>query len=680
MTARVLVRCAAWIAMPAVIVFAQADAAARRHSAEERYTLFRKNLLSRGQAITDAQFRDIGSLEQWKRKRPEVKRQFLDMLGLDPLPARTPLNVKITGGFERDRYRVENIVFESMPGLYVTGNLYLPKAAATGKTPAILYVSGHSPGLLGAKVDYQRHGVWFAENGFSAFVLDTIEFGEIPGIHHGTHNLEMWYWQSLGYTPAGVEVWNAIRALDYLESRKEVDTARIGMTGRSGGGAITWFTAAADERIKVAAPVHGTWSVGPHIAEDAVRENCDCIYFWNSNLLDLPVVGALIAPRPLKIINASKDPSFPSSGYHTVFRLLRPVYEWHGKADSVAEFDLPTGHSDVPPYRKEADEWLARWLTGKVIPFDESTLQLSEPQQLKVLDKYPANAKNEGIHKMFIRTHQIRPVKTPNEWQQRRRVLIDDLKKKVFRAFPERRVPFDAWSGAERVWTTRYADSFNVEFTTEENVRVQGQLFIPRDGKRGHPALIYVKDQDDIVYSVDYDNVLSALEHHVVLVLKPRAVDYPIDNFRLAAIKMSAALLGTTLESLQLWDVLRSIDYLVDERKLNLSSISVYGRKNMSALSIYATALDERVTRAIVDDPPWSHWSGPAFLNVLRYTDIPEVAAMIAPREIVSLTQLPEAFQITKDVFALYGKTAYIRQANALGEALRVWEHSLREQ
>lgn len=89
---------------------------------------------------------------------------------------------------------------------------------------------------MGAKAAFQHHGIWFARHGFAALVLDTIEFGEIPGIHHGIHDLGMWHWLSLGYTPAGVEVWNAIRALDYLETRKEVDTSRAGITGISGEG------------------------------------------------------------------------------------------------------------------------------------------------------------------------------------------------------------------------------------------------------------------------------------------------------------------------------------------------------------------------------------------------------------------------------------------------------------
>jgi len=647
----------------------------RRHNAEERYKLFLKHLELRAAEVTDGQFRGISGLDDWRRKRSEVRRLFLDSLGLDLLPPRTPLNAKITGGFERPGYRVENIVFESMPGFYVTGNLYLPKAAGSTRLPTILYVCGHSPGPYGAKVEYQRHGIWFAQNGFVAFLLDTIEFGEISGIHHGTHDLEMWYWLSLGYSPAAPEVWNAIRALDYLETRGEVDRSRIGMTGRSGGGAITWFTAAADERIKVAVPVHGTWTIGTHIAGDTVRENCDCIYFWNPWHLDLPVVGALIAPRPLKIINASKDGAFPPAGYNKLFELLRPVYSWYGSEDKIAEFALETGHQDLPPYRKEANEWLARWLTGKVIPFDESKIELADHEQLRVLKAQPPNARNEGIHKEFIRTPELSAPKSLPEWQRRRSQLLRDLREKVFRNFPRQKTEFASWKGPETVWTTRYADSYNVEFTTEESVRVHGQLFIPRNGKSSHPALIYVRGESDIVYSIDYDSVLSAFGNHVVLILKPRAVDYPMNNMRRAATKMAAGLLGTTLESMQLWDVLRSIDYLVDDQKLSLSSVSVYGRRDMSTVALYAGALDDRVTRVIVDNPPVSHWSGPPFLNVLRYTDMPEVAGLVLPRELVSLTRLPSEFDLTRRIAGLYGKQASIREAKALGDALRVWEY-----
>ena len=169
------------------------------------------------------------------------------------------------------------------------------------------------------------------------------------------------------------------------------------------------------------------------------------------------------------------------------------------------------------------------------------------------------------------------------------------------------------------MWTEKYADSFNVEFTTEESIRVHGQLFVPRDGKTRHPALIYVKGSDDIVFPVDFDNLLPAFPNHVVLVLNPRAIaHYPMNVNRMSITKMTIALLGGTLESMQLWDILRSVDYLVEEEKLSLSSISVYGRKRMGALALHAGALDSRISRVILDDPPASHWQEPALLNVLR--------------------------------------------------------------
>jgi hypothetical protein len=94
----------------------------------------------------------------------------------------------------------------------------------------------------------------------------------------------------------------------------------------------------------------------------------------------------------------------------------------------------------------------------------------------------------------------------------------------------------------------------------------------------------------------------------------------------------------------------------------------------MGPLGFYAAALDSRITRVILDDPPGSHWQGPPLLNILRLTDLPEAAAMLAPRELVSLTPLPASYNYTGSIYALYGRRDAIRQAGALGEAMRVWK------
>jgi cephalosporin-C deacetylase-like acetyl esterase len=636
----------------------------------ERLTLFQSYLARRGAEITAAQASALSDPAAWNSQRAEMRRHLLYMLGLDPMPAKTPLRARITGQFERERYRLEKIVFESMPGLYVTGNLYVPKEA--GRKPAVLYLCGHAPGPWGAKVQYQHHGIWLANHGYVAFLIDTIEFGEIPGIHHGTHDLNLWNWLSLGYSPAGAEVWNAIRAMDYLSMRPEVDSTRVALTGISGGGAVTWYAAAADERFHVVAPVCSTWSAGSQIAEKSVVENCDCIYFPNTYGFDLSTVGALIAPRPLKPLSARRDEMFPPSGYNEVSRQLRAFYGHSGALEKFAAYDHDAHHQDIPAFRKEADEWINRWLKRDDTPFEEGEIRREEGADLAVLKQRPANAINDNVQNVFIPVVKLRDWRTLAEWKQRRTELLAALKDKVFRALPGGSVPFNAVRQRETGWTDRYAETWNVEFTTETGVRVTGQLFLPRDPGLRKQALIYVKGASDLVDAVDYDLILPALGKQVVLTLKPRGVDYPLDREGMATVKRTAALLGSTLESMQIYDILRAVEYLNSGEGLKPASIAVFGRGQMGALGIYAALLDPRITRVIVSDPPSSHWQGPALLNVLRLTDLPETAAMLAPRELVSLTPLPPSWRYASRIFALYGKPGAIREVHGIAQAVRV--------
>jgi hypothetical protein len=181
--------------------------------------------------------------DDWERRRGELREQLFDMLGLWPLPPRGDLLATVTGQTERAGVIVERLHFQSIPGLYVTANFYRP-AAGNGPLPTILYVCGHGRSAIdgvsyGNKVTYQHHGCWFAQHGFNCLTIDTLQLGEIEGVHHGTYRQGRWWWITRGYTPAGVEAWNAIRALDYLTTRPEVDMQRLGVTGRSGGGAYS---------------------------------------------------------------------------------------------------------------------------------------------------------------------------------------------------------------------------------------------------------------------------------------------------------------------------------------------------------------------------------------------------------------------------------------------------------
>src|SRR2546422_6331917 len=242
--------------------------------------------------------------EKWQGQAGERRRQYLEMLGLWPLPEKTPLNPKVTGTHERDGFRVENLHFQSRPGLYVTANLYLP-AEVKEKLPAVLYVCGHSGrGRDGNKTAFQHHGMWFATHGFVCLITDTLQLGEVPGIHHGTYNYGRWWWPARGYTPAGVECWNGIRAIDYLQSRPEVDAERIAITGISGGGMASFWVAAADERVKAAVPVSGLSDLETYVVDRVVNGHCDCMFLVNTFKWPTEGIAAMIAPRPLLFANS----------------------------------------------------------------------------------------------------------------------------------------------------------------------------------------------------------------------------------------------------------------------------------------------------------------------------------------------------------------------------------------
>src|SRR5678815_989325 len=271
------------------------------------------------------------SVEEWEKTRASMRKQLAEMLGLDPFPERTPLNATKTGEFAVDGCVIENLHYQSEPGLYVTANLYRPPKVE-GRLPAILYVCGHSDvkaadgSSLGNKTHYQHHGAWFARHGYVCLVIDTVQLGEIRGFHHGTYNLNRWWWVSRGYTPAGVEAWNGIRGIDYLVSRPEVDPERIGVTGRSGGGAYSWWIAALDDRVKVAAPTAGITTLRNHVVDGTVEGHCDCMFMVNTYRWDYDRVAALIAPRPLLIVNTDKDTIFPLDGVYSVYKNVRGLY------------------------------------------------------------------------------------------------------------------------------------------------------------------------------------------------------------------------------------------------------------------------------------------------------------------------------------------------------------------
>ena len=291
---------------------------------------------------------------EWEAKRPRLKREFLDMMGLWPLPEKTPLKATVTGTLERGNVVIEKLHYQSKPGLYVTANLYRPKASRRKreKLPAILYVCGHSNrGRDGNKTAFQDHGLWFASNGYVCLIVDTLQLGEVAGKHHGTYSLGRWWWHDRGYTPAGVECWNGIRGIDYLCSRPDVDPESIGVTGISGGGATTVWMAAADDRVKVAVPVSGMSDLESYVTDQVINGHCDCMFFNNTYQWEWTTILALFAPKPLLFANSDSDTIFPMDGNRRIIERLRKCYAMLGKKENFDEYVSKGGHAYRPDLR-----------------------------------------------------------------------------------------------------------------------------------------------------------------------------------------------------------------------------------------------------------------------------------------------------------------------------------------
>ena len=293
----------------------------------------------------------VESRQQWEQRLPEYRKQYFEMLGLWPLPAKTPLQVTTTGRIEREGFTVELIHYQSRPGLYVPGNLYRPSGASPGQRfPAVFYVCGHRyQGRDGNKTSYQSHGAWFARHGYICLVVDTLQMGEIEAIHHGTYREQRWWWLSRGYTPAGVECWNGIRRIDYLTSRPDVDAERIAVTGISGGGASTFWIAAADPRVAVAVPVSGMADLPSYVTNRVINGHCDCMFLHNAFQWPWARIAALVAPRPLLFVNSDHDRIFPMDANHRVINHLERVYSLFGAGDRVDSVVSMGGHA----YRKD---------------------------------------------------------------------------------------------------------------------------------------------------------------------------------------------------------------------------------------------------------------------------------------------------------------------------------------
>ena len=446
--------------------------------------MFAKYFESEVERISEKSLSEIQTIQDWNTKKTEYRRQLHEMLGLDPLPERTPLKIQITGVLKHEEFDVKKLHYQSSPKLYVTANLYLPKKISN-PAPAILYVCGHGKVKIngtsyGNKTHYHHHGAWFARNGYVCLVIDTIQLGELEGIHHGTYSHDMWWWNSRGYTPAGVEAWNGIRAIDLLESLDYVDKSRIGITGRSGGGAYTWWIAALDDRIKVAAPVAGITDLKNHVIDGVIEGHCDCMFHINTYGWDFDQVASLIAPRPLLILNTDRDRIFPLSGVTRLHNKIKRIYKLHKKTENLGLVVTPGGHSDSQELRIPAFNWFNKHLKGESSLIDKTATKFFMPKQLKVFKTEPKDESTTTIHDYF-------PIIKNNE-STISKETVNILRQKSFGGWPSTYPTLNL----KKIWDVSHNEDRIAAYNFESQKNIQLRMYISQKNRIDKPKSIHI--------------------------------------------------------------------------------------------------------------------------------------------------------------------------------------------
>jgi dienelactone hydrolase len=588
---------------------------------------------------------DIRSLEDWQARRGEYRRQLQEMLGLWPMPERTELKPLITGKLEQAEFTVEKLHFQAMPRLYVTGNLYLPKKQA-GPAPAILYVCGHSRVMTngiscGSKAGYQRHGEWFARNGYVCLMIDMLEYAEIQGQHHGTSREGRWWWNSRGYTPAGVEAWFGIRALDYLCSRPEVDKERIGMTGRSGGGSYTWTVAALDERIKVAAPVAGITDLQNQVVDGAIEGHCDCMFFLNTYRWDFPQVAALIAPRPLLIGNSDKDNLFPLDGVVRLYNQTRRIYQLYGQTNQLGLLITEGPHADTQDLQLPVFRWFNRFLKGQDPLIEMAAKDFFSADQLRVFDKLPEDEVNTRIDESFVPKAPVpSPPTTPAEGKKRQADYLSALREKVFAGWPAESEPVKPELNGQTTENGLRCRAYAFDSQPDVSLR----LVVVQDAKVKKPetVLLTVLDAQSWTNSPakwlwlgdGTAETMAALQQEMrtrklaLAFIAPRGVEpgkWQSETKKANQIRRRFMLLGQTLDSMRVWDIRRAAQAVKALPEFKKTPLYVRAKGQMGVNAAYAALFEPEIQKLRLEGLPVSQAGGPDYLNVLKVWDLPQL-------------------------------------------------------
>ncbi|WP_157637833.1 alpha/beta hydrolase [Flexithrix dorotheae] len=621
--------------------------------------------------ITQNSLSGVNSLGDWEGIKKQRYRELVEMLGLydNPLEGeRPPLNIKKTGTVRQKGYRIEKIYYESLPSLYVPANLYIPDGIKK-PVPAILYVCGHAPTQ---KERYQEHAQKFAKLGFVCLVIETIQFGEVRGMHRGQESYGQFHWYSRGYNAAGVETWNGIRGIDLLSQLPEVDPEKIGVTGISGGGSQSWYLPAIDQRIKAAAAVAGAGSLEGQIYHRTIDEHCDCMMPNNTYLQDFADFGALIAPRPFMIAQTNRDGYYSFESVQTLYNKIKKIYTFYEEEENLilAEGSGKHGYGETFELRKDILAFFLKELMDKDISekeieaFDQEILPRLSVEELRVyVDGIPEDDRTSTIQDSFVKLASPPEISNKKEFENYRTTVIDFLKKQTFHAFPKKETPLDVHLEFQDKNFGKYGREV-YRFTSEKDWKLELSLkrTLPKDSLQ--PVLLVLRNPEEKRYASE-GFVSGAGKNMNIVFFEARGIGNTGWSQQLQwHIRRASNWTGRTIASMRVYDVLRCVQVLRNTSGIDPENISIAAQGEMATVALYAALLDGNIKNLVIKNPPATQniasspdGTGDAIemLNCLRITDLPQVAGLLFPNNFIAVKDLPPSYQWAEKLYTNLG-------------------------
>lgn len=597
--------------------------------------------VNQARTITENPLKDARTLAQWQSQRVRLKRQFMESHGIadvNPVSLQVPIQATSFGEFKGRGYRARKMAYQLMPDCWGSGTMYYPDPLKESRAPAVLYCCGHQGiGILG----YQHHAVMWARRGYVCFIFDTIEQHDNLGTHHGTYYKQRYDWLSLGYSGAGGELYNARRALEVLFASPEVDPERIGVTGISGGGALSFFLAIADERIKAVASACGVALPQYTLGNRHVQNHCDCMYYHNLFRKDPSEYAALIAPRPALFCFTAQDMLYSRGEWRSLVKNAQKVYDLYGLKERCALCEKTGHHAYHPDAITAINNWFDKYVAGR----KHAALVPAKPENteaaLTVFNGAPAPAnKTYLLPELLSQRGSIPLPASPADWPAIRRRVLASLSKKIHCPLDDLRErlsikqagnwlqgphnPYQAWRGeigGVDVW---------IELHGANECHVNSKkavVVLAGPGETAHAA---------------YDRVSCQTGGHMVVAVEPRGAGMTSvhDGLQWDFLR-AGSLIGLTPTTLLIQDLRLIMPFIYKLPLLKGRDVYLYGHDDGGVACLYHTLFDERIAGVVANAIPASHCNGAYILDIVRLLDIDHILGLIAPRPMGIVNQPP---------------------------------------